>query len=433
MCSFVFCASSTKRSLNVVERRNCHHFLLSSCVLIIKSRINNLTQDDELTRRKSLTICTFYCYWERVPIMSTPAKRRNVVSRASLITSRMNLQSRKMQMQDDIEKLLSDKFSETISDSTALRLLRAVTQLLSLLFTREKDMRQKLIKKFKRIESNIFKTKTNIEIYAVAIKIESLTNFDVTTTARRDLNVSTTQQKTLTEIKKKKTMMIKINNEAKKIIIRIMIIKDLMQKLKTIEKKERNILSIRRLLSDDLKLLARFEKTKKRMKQDKELLHDITSSTTAMRRTYVVLTHDVRMSNVNTFNQQTTINQIVKQNSSLHKNLNIVRVIWTKKIERLRKEHSSLIIELVSSETTNRLIKDELLNDYSHRVCEYFEKKCRIKQCFRCQKYDHVNKACRNDEKCDFCACEHFSFECRTFNEHRKCVNCVDKHSAWSF
>jgi hypothetical protein len=117
----------------------------------------------------------------------------------------------------------------------------------------------------------------------------------------------------------------------------------------------------------------------------------------------------------------------------LHKNLNIVRVIWTKKIERLRKEHSSLIIELVNSVTTNKLIKDELLNDYSHWVCEYFEKKCKIKQCFWCQKYDHVNKVCRNNEKCDFCACEHFSFECRTFNEHKKCVNCVDKHSAWSF
>jgi hypothetical protein len=154
----------------------------------------------------------------------------------------MNLQSRKMQMQDDIEKLLSDKFSETISDSTALRLLKTVTQLLSLLSTREKNMRQKLIninKKFERIESNIYKTKTNIEIYAVAIKIESLTDFDVTTTARRDLNVSTTQQKILTKIKRKKTMMIKINNEAKKIIIRIMIIKNLMQKLKTIEKKKR--------------------------------------------------------------------------------------------------------------------------------------------------------------------------------------------------
>ncbi len=216
-----------------------------------------------------------------------------------------------MQMQDDIEKLLSDKFSETISDSTALRLLRAMTQLLSLLFTRKSDMRQKLIninRKLERIKSNIFKTKTNMKIYAIAIKIENLTNANVTTTTRRDLNVSTTQQKIFTKIRRKKTMMIKINNEAKKIIIRIMIIKDLMQKLKTIEKKERDILSIKRLLSDDLKLLARFEKTKERMKQDKKLLHDITLSTTAMRRTYVVLTHDVRMSNVNTFNQQTIIN-----------------------------------------------------------------------------------------------------------------------------
>jgi hypothetical protein len=72
-----------------------------------------------------------------------------------------------------------------------------------------------------------------------------------------------------------------------------------------------DILSIRRLLSGDLKLLARFEKARERMKQDKELLHDITFSTTTMRRIYVVLTHDVRMNNVNTFNQQKVINEIV--------------------------------------------------------------------------------------------------------------------------
>jgi hypothetical protein len=92
-----------------------------------------------------------------------------------------------------------------------------------------------------------------------------------------------------------------------------------------------------------------------------------------------------------------------------------------------------LIIEFVNSEMINRLIKNDLLNDYLHRVCEYFEKKCKIKQCFRCQKYDHVNKICRNDEKCDFCACKHSSFKCKTFNAHKKCANCVNKHSAWSF
>jgi hypothetical protein len=127
--------------------------------------------------------------------MSTSTKRQDVVSKASFIASRMNLQSRKMQMQDDIEKLLSDKFSETISDSTALRLLKAVIYLLSLFFIKESDMRQKLIninKKFERIKSNIFKKKMNIEIYAIAIKAKSLTNVDVTITTRRDLNVFTT-------------------------------------------------------------------------------------------------------------------------------------------------------------------------------------------------------------------------------------------------
>jgi hypothetical protein len=223
----------------------------------------------------------------------------------------MNLQSRKIQMQNDIKKLLSDKFSKTINDLTALRLLKAIIELLSLLFTKKNDMRQKLIninKKLERIENNIFKTKTNIEIYAIVVKIESLTNVDSTTITRRDSDIFTTQQKTFIEIRKKKTMMIKINKKIKKIIIRIMIIKDLIQKLKTIEKKEKDILSIKCLFNDDLKLFTRFEKTRKRMKQNKEFLYDITSSTTTMRRIYVVLTHDVRMNNVNTFNQQKIIN-----------------------------------------------------------------------------------------------------------------------------
>jgi uncharacterized protein (UPF0128 family) len=81
------------------------------------------------------------------------------------------------------------------------------------------------------------------------------------------------------------------------------------------------------LFDDDLKLLANFEKTRERMKQNKEFLYDITLSTITIRRTYVVLTHDVRMSNVNTFNQQKIINQILKQNNNLHKDLNIVCVV----------------------------------------------------------------------------------------------------------
>jgi hypothetical protein len=120
--------------------------------------------------------------------------------------------------------------------------------------------------------------------------------------------------------------MMKINSEEKKALIRHLSIKNLMQKLITMKKKKKNVLSMRRLFSEDLKLLASFEEIRTRMKRNLTLMNDITSSTTTLRRTYVVLAHDVRLSSVNTLNQKTTIEKIVRQNSTLHKNLDILRI-----------------------------------------------------------------------------------------------------------
>jgi hypothetical protein len=108
--------------------------------------------------------------------MSTSTERRDDVSKALFTASRMFLQNRKTQMQNDINKLLSKNFSKTINDSTFLQLLRVVDQLLSLFFVEEDDIRQKLIninKKLKRIESSTIKTKTNVESYVTAIKAEN--------------------------------------------------------------------------------------------------------------------------------------------------------------------------------------------------------------------------------------------------------------------
>ncbi len=199
------------------------------------------------------------------------------------------------------------------------------------------------------------------------------------------------------------------------------------------KKKKKNVFSVRRLFSEDLKLLASFEEIRTRMKRDLTLMNDIISSTTTMKRTYVVLTHDVRQSSVNTLNQKATIEKIVRQNSTLHKNLNILRVSWTKKITNQRKKFFSLIIEIVNSEMTHRLIKKELLNEHTHLICEYFEKECRIKQCFKCQRYDHVSKTCKNSKKCEQYAQRHSTKDCRIAIDHRSCVNCESKHSTWSF
>jgi hypothetical protein len=76
-------------------------------------------------------------------------------------------------MQKDIKRLLKEKSFETINDSTTLRMLRIVDELLSLLFIKDSDIKQKLMninKKLKRIDSSTFKTKTDINIYAIAVK-----------------------------------------------------------------------------------------------------------------------------------------------------------------------------------------------------------------------------------------------------------------------
>jgi hypothetical protein len=105
-----------------------------------------------------------------------------------------------------------------------------------------------------------------------------------------------------------------------------MIIKDLMQKLTIVKKRKKNILLMRRLLSYDLKLLTSTKKTKERMKKNRTLIFDISFFATIVRRTYAVLTHQMRKEDINVFNQQKIINHIIKQNLSLHKEKNIIRI-----------------------------------------------------------------------------------------------------------
>ncbi len=155
--------------------------------------------------------------------MSTSNERRDVASRSSFIASRINLQNRKQQMQKNINNLLKEKSFETINDSIALRTLKVVEKLLSLLFTRNSDIKQELIninKKLKKIENNTFKIKLNMRTYVVAMTKKRKKKAKITSTKREQHVVEKEQQKILTKIKKKKTLMIKINNEKKKRLLK---------------------------------------------------------------------------------------------------------------------------------------------------------------------------------------------------------------------
>ena len=67
--------------------------------------------------------------------------------------------------------------------------------------------------------------------------------------------------------------------------------------------------------------------------------------------------------------------------------------------------------------------------------CERYERQCRLKQCFNCQKYGHIGTQCKATTACGYCAQEHASRDCPTKSEggtSRKCAACHGHHEAWS-
>ena len=332
----------------------------------------------------------------------------------------------------DIEKQLRDKSREIIKGSEILTLLQEAKELIHFLALPESELRndmQLIQQQLTRIEANTTKTTAAVKSYAAVASAGSSRN-DSNTTATR--NSVMEQQRQLEEIKRRKSVLIKFRNDAEKVGIKALSNKALMDRIKTIEEKTGDVLAVRRLPSGDLELLACKMEAKARMEMDQQLHKGLADSAYVVRRTFAVLAHGVRVDSVDTVNAQATIKSLEKQNEQLHPGLQICRIAWTKRAVSEAKIHSSLIVEVATAETANRLIKEGLLQDYSHRICEYFDKNCRLKQCFHCQKYGHTGTACKNALRCAGCAQGHRSQACKAPADRRKCAVCGGNHPAWS-
>ncbi len=84
-----------------------------------------------------------------------------------------------------------------------------------------------------------------------------------------------------------------------------------------------------------------------------------------------------------------------------------------KKRHQWKKKLSSLIMKIHNVEQINRLIKDDFMHEYSQIFCELFVNNCRIKQCFNCQRYDHIDKICRHERRSSICVESHDDSTCK--------------------
>jgi hypothetical protein len=100
------------------------------------------------------------------------------------------------------------------------------------------------------------------------------------------------------------------------------------------------------------------------------------------------------------------------------------------------KRASTLVIEFAKPQHADEMIRNGMFLNRGVFACEYYDRTCKLKQCFKCQQYGHIAPHCKAMEACNYCAGQHNSQECEERNKcpkpAPKCAVCKGKHTAWS-
>lgn len=163
-------------------------------------------------------------------------------------------------------------------------------------------------------------------------------------------------------------------------------------------------------------------------------VHRIGAGASVRNPTYGVLVHGIRTSTMDLDKFEDVRDNILQDNRPFIPNAEIKYIGWLTRTAPT-KSASSVVIEFAKSEDANRIIDEGLVWQGELFQCERYEKQCRLKQCFNCQKYGHIGTQCRTAKACGYCAQEHSSRECPAKDERsgpRKCAVCHGEHEAWS-
>ncbi|GKT61138.1 zinc finger CCHC-type protein [Colletotrichum tofieldiae] len=95
-----------------------------------------------------------------------------------------------------------------------------------------------------------------------------------------------------------------------------------------------------------------------------------------------------------------------------------------------KKTASTTVVEFSKAEDANKLIDEGLIWQGQVVQCERYDRKCRLRQCFKCHTYGHIGTQCKATTTCGYCA-----QDCPSKSDTetpRKCAACHGEHEAWN-
>ncbi len=235
----------------------------------------------------------------------------------------------------------------------------------------------------------------------------------------------------LSSLCKRWEVMMKIAERKKIKKIQKKFIEQILQEIINMSTVQRNlIMSLWKLESENIILHAVSSKTQANLKRFQTWAKRIANLTCIMHQIFAVLAYEIHII-INTSNQKVIIKRLIKDNTKLHENLKILRIVWFKKVVKSEKIHLSLIVEIAIKAMMNQLMNESMLNSYQECLCKLFKKNCCITQCYRYFKFNHMIRFCKKKQRCAKCADKHHIEECIMSSNRRCCINCNKDHELW--
>ncbi len=124
---------------------------------------------------------------------------------------------------------------------------------------------------------------------------------------------------------------------------------------------------------------------------------------------FEILTHSIKI-NILIFhddrNMTIVIETLIDANTTRMLELiarKIVYIKWLKKIVFDEEEQISVMLKLILIKTINAVIQRYLVWDKETHTCKRFFHNSKIKQCYNCWQYDHIENEYFSLSKCDWC------------------------------
>ncbi len=197
----------------------------------------------------------------------------------------------------------------------------------------------------------------------------------------------------------------------------------------------KKIREIARLNNDDLRIHSKFEKIKNFLQKKSKIIRRIIESITIRIRIYAMRINEVKIEHIDTNNQFDVIKYLQNFNASLHSSLIIKKMSWSFRVIRDKKRYFTLHIKIIIVKMINRMFFKNLMKIFEIKKCKQFIKNCILRQCFNCQKYEHIKKHCRIVVVCEKCVMRHHINECdlSITEKYKMCEACENReHIAWS-